>query len=116
MLVEVLVAVLIFSLGILAVIGLQAVAVTNVSDAKYRADASLIANQLIGQMWVDQGNLASYGSADGKVTDLAELPNGKRKVTINGQAVTVEITWQAPTDAGTRTHTTVARIYSGERL
>lgn len=52
MLLEALIAILIFSMGILAMIGLQAAAVKLSGDAKYRSDANLLANQLIGQMWV----------------------------------------------------------------
>lgn len=53
MLLEALIAILIFSFGILAIVGLQAVAIKNAGDAKYRTDASQLANQLIGQMWAD---------------------------------------------------------------
>ena len=66
-LIEAMVAIFIFSIGILAVIGMQAVAVRTASDAKYRADAAFLADQIIGQMWSDQGasgqgNLASYAT------------------------------------------------------
>lgn len=50
--IEVLVAVLIFSVGILGIIGMQATAVTMSTNAKYRSDATLLANALIGKMWV----------------------------------------------------------------
>ena len=50
-LLEALVAILLFSLGILAIVGLQSASVKLVGDAKYRSDASLLANQLVGQMW-----------------------------------------------------------------
>lgn len=60
MLLEALIAILIFSLGILAVIGLQAQSIRNSSEAKYRSDASYLANQLIGRMWADRANLANY--------------------------------------------------------
>ena len=64
MLLEVLVSLLIFSLGILAVVGLQATSVKLQSDAKYRADASYLANQILGFMWTDRGvnnaNLPNY--------------------------------------------------------
>ena len=59
MLLEALIAVLIFSLGILAVIALQAVAIKLTGDAKYRTDATLMANRLIGQMWVSGGTAAT---------------------------------------------------------
>ena len=55
-LLEGLIAILIFSMGILALVGLQAAAIKNSSDAKYRADASYLANQIIGQMWADRAN------------------------------------------------------------
>ena len=51
MLLEALVAILIFSFGILGIIGLQATSIAHVSDAKYRIDASILADQIMGQMW-----------------------------------------------------------------
>jgi type IV pilus assembly protein PilV len=51
MLLEALIAILIFSLGILGIVGMQAFAVNASRDAKYRTDAGLLANELIGQMW-----------------------------------------------------------------
>jgi len=53
MLLEVLIALMIFAMGILGVIGLQATAINNTLDARYRSDAALIANQIIGVMWAD---------------------------------------------------------------
>jgi type IV pilus assembly protein PilV len=65
-LLEVLIAMLIFAVGVLGLVGLQARAVAHSAQAKYRADASLLANELIGQMWTDartptalQNNFAS---------------------------------------------------------
>jgi len=51
MLLEALIAILVFSLGILSLVALQATAVQLTSDAKYRTDATLLANRLLGQMW-----------------------------------------------------------------
>ncbi len=50
-LLEGLIAVLLFSIGILAIVGMQGSAVRASSDAKYRADAGMLVSQLIGQMW-----------------------------------------------------------------
>jgi type IV pilus assembly protein PilV len=50
MLLEALIAILIFSLGILALVGMQAAAVKNVGEAKYRAEAALLADSLLGTM------------------------------------------------------------------
>jgi type IV pilus assembly protein PilV len=65
-LLEVLISLLIFSVGVLGLVGLQARAVQQSGQAKYRADASLLVNELIGQMWIDartptalQANFAS---------------------------------------------------------
>lgn len=51
MLLEALIAILIFSLGILGVVGLQASALSVSRDAHYRADAALLANELVGLMF-----------------------------------------------------------------
>ena len=59
-LLEALIAILIFSMGIIALMGLQAASIKNSIDAKYRADASYLVNQIIGQMWVDRANLDGY--------------------------------------------------------
>jgi type IV pilus assembly protein PilV len=49
---EALIAILLFAIGILAIVGLQAASIGNTAAAKYRTDASLLANQVIAQMWV----------------------------------------------------------------
>jgi len=63
MLLEALIGILIFSVGILALIGMQATAMRATIDAKYRSEASFLANEVIGRMWVDRANLASYATA-----------------------------------------------------
>ena len=50
-LLEALVAILIFSIGILALVGMQGAAINNVSDAKYRSTAGFLANEMIGTVW-----------------------------------------------------------------
>ncbi|RZL33202.1 MAG: type IV pilus modification protein PilV [Rubrivivax sp.] len=59
LLLEVLIALLIFSLGVLGLVGLQASAVKQSGQAKYRADATLLANDLIGQMWISNRTFES---------------------------------------------------------
>ena len=58
-LLEALISILIFSMGIIALLGLQAAAIKNSGDSKYRADATYLANQIIGQIWVDKNNAAA---------------------------------------------------------
>lgn len=119
-LLEALIGLLIFSLGVLALVAMQSVAVSNVSNAKYRVDAALFADELINLMWVDRGtNLARVplyaypgGSAlklqqwVAKVKDpLIGLPKANalgitvstRPILANTtQEVTIVLNWQAP--------------------
>lgn len=60
MLIEALIGILIFSIGILALIGMQAVAMKNTNDARYRSEASFLATQIVGVMWSDVNNLSRY--------------------------------------------------------
>lgn len=71
LLIEGLIAILIFSLGIIALVAMQAVIVKETGQAKYRMEAIQYANQLIGEMWAEnKANIA---------TDFAS-PNGARYV------------------------------------
>jgi len=106
-LLEGLIAILIFSIGILALVGLQATSMKNTTQAKTRIDASLIANQRLGQIWVDIPGMGSYAEED---TDVPELPGGKRTTTIVGNEVTITVTWQMPGDSTTHSYTTIAQV------
>lgn len=107
MMLEALIALLIFSMGILAIVGLQAASIKNTADAQYRSEASFYANQILGRMWVDQTNLASYVVTG---QSIAGLPNGQRTVALNGDEVTVTVTWQPPGTSTPHNFVTVARI------
>jgi type IV pilus assembly protein PilV len=65
MLLEALIAILIFSIGILGLVAMQGNAINNISDAKYRTDASFLADQLIAQIWVDRANMGGYDYRSG---------------------------------------------------
>ncbi len=73
LLLEVLVALLIFSLGVLGLIGLQANANKQSGETKYRADATLMANELFGQMRLASRDFTElntrFKSADGGGAD-----------------------------------------------
>jgi type IV pilus assembly protein PilV len=123
MLIEALVALLIFAFGVLGLVGLQASMTKAQSAAKFRADAAFLAQQVIGTMWSDAPNIANYGPAGGgmvgctgyarcsswanKVTST--LPGGSAAVTVAGSDVTVAITWTQPNE-GTHTYTTRSTI------
>lgn len=64
---EGLIAILIFSMAILGVVGMQAVAIGKGTESQYRADAAFLANQLLGQMWVHAGDAAAVVNASGVI-------------------------------------------------
>jgi type IV pilus assembly protein PilV len=111
-LIEALMAMFMFSLGVLALVGVQAVMTKNVTHAKLRSEASLLANQIIGQMWLDQANLANYVVEEGECSGAGDidacttwltavgqmLPAGGAEITVNGRVVTVALNWQMPGD------------------
>ncbi|MBS1196236.1 MAG: hypothetical protein H6R18_21 [Proteobacteria bacterium] len=93
---EGLIAILIFSLGILALIGLQASAMKATTASKFRVDASLVANQRIANMWADRDNLAAYVEPVTALPASAGLPSGTRQTQVAGTLVTVTVRWQPP--------------------
>lgn len=122
-LIEVLVAMLVFSLGVLALVGLQGAMVRAQTDAKVRTDASYLANEVIGKMWADPVNFTQFDDTTcanqtacqewkNKVALL--LPTGVGTVEVEDAIagdVTVTITWQLPNGEAHShaTHTTIAK-------
>lgn len=132
-LLEALVALLIFSVGVLGLIGLQAASVKQAAAAEYRSTAVQQANDLISRMWVSdrtdailQAQFASTG--DGYKAWTAAwanaLPGGDvvdpPTVTITSQdkgatatlgtnLVSITINWKAPGD-DSRKYTLMARL------
>jgi type IV pilus assembly protein PilV len=126
MLIESLIAILIFSLGILAMVGMQARSISQTTQAKYRADAAFLANKIIAQMWSDApANRLNYATGGvnfniWKTQELdAYLPAGLASATVTvvqytasplllvapvpppiiGHNVTVRIQWRSPTES-----------------
>jgi len=107
LLVEGMIAILIFSLGILAIVGLQAASIRHTSDAKYRVDASFAANEAIGKIWSNRLTKADLAEVD---TPVDTLPGGKRTVEVAADVVTVTITWKVPGEPGSHSYKTVTQI------
>ena len=105
-LIEVMVALLIFMLGVLGFIGLQTSLTRATTDADLRANAAFLANDAIGRMWADISNLAGYGGSTCSITSCAEwrskvqqlLPGSTATITVDGATnnVTVRIDWTLP--------------------
>ncbi len=137
MLLEALIAILLFSIAILGLAGLQARGIEVVRDAEYRAQASLFANQIIGQMWADRFNVPLFalnagaapcaggnnvsahpaviawlnglaGAVPGALPGAAGLVQ-QIEVAPNN-VVTVTVCWQAPQDAAPHAFTMTAQI------
>lgn len=110
-LIEVLVALLIFSFGVLGLVGLQGRALQYSTSAQDSNRAALLANEIAFQMLnantVDPANSAAAASAysawQARVADptQAGLPNGSGSVVASGTVGVVSITWQAPNSTTT---------------
>ena len=115
---EAIVALTLFGAGILGVVGLQARMVTAQYEASYRAEAVYLTSELVGAMWADVPNLASYATAQCSANArckrwsdkvAATLPAGSATVTVDNGLVTISLSW-APPNYGTHTYSTSTAI------
>lgn len=107
MLVEVMVSILIFSVGILGLVGLQTVATQNAASAEYRTIAATLANDMVAQMWIRKtanpasanisGDIATWQT---RVTN-STLPNASGTVTRTNGVTSVTVTWKPPSKKST---------------
>jgi type IV pilus assembly protein PilV len=133
-LLEALIGILIFSLGVLGIVGLQAQAIRFTNDSEYRAEAVYLANSLISQMWGDKRDSlkANYDSPTspkyllfkdevhsrmiGAISPSAEpvvkvdTPDLPAAVTKTSSVVQVQIFWQMPGDSVLHNYTTTGVI------
>ncbi|MBK6715245.1 MAG: pilus assembly protein PilV [Burkholderiales bacterium] len=117
--IEALIALLIFTLATLGLVGLQASMMRANTGAKFRADAAYLASDLVGTMWADSPNLQSYTTANcashancqAWASRLAaRLPGAS--YTIAPQAsgrVEISISWSVPSE-GSHAFSTVTSI------
>lgn len=128
MLLEVLIGMLLFLIGIMGIMSLQAVSMKHAIDAKYRTEASYLTNQIIGRMWADVANLGTYAIAANTACpgnpvsqrDLwlcsvkITLPNASDAnaptIVINGSTVTITVRWQKEATDDVHNHTVVTDI------
>ena len=125
MLLEALVGILIFSIGILAMLGMQAIGIRNTIDAKYRSEAAYLASEIVGQMWVDRTNIASYddaGAGNARRTawntrvasllpqDPADPTVTAPLITIAGRQATVIVRWKRPGETTVSRYIMIAQI------
>lgn len=109
-LLESLIAVLIFSLGVLALAGLQSAMIKNTDDAKYRAEAAFVAQQVLGRIWTNADGAANLAGHVG-VSPVTHLPSGSVSVAVDANSlVTVTVNWTLPGDDDAHRYTTMARV------
>jgi type IV pilus assembly protein PilV len=100
-LIEVLVVIVLFSFGLLGMVGLQARATQNSVGAEDSNRAALLANELAAQMWTSNtvvlpaATIADWNTrvADAKVQGL---PNGVGAVVVAANVARITITWRPP--------------------
>ena len=133
-LLEALIGVLIFSFGILGIVGLQAQSLRHTGDAEYRAEATYLANSLISKMWTDDPGVlkakydSTVGTGAGYVAfkgDAATLPGGAANIpivlvdpaapapqspSVQGHVVQVSVFWQLPGDTAVHNYTTTGVV------
>jgi type IV pilus assembly protein PilV len=127
MLLEALIAILIFSVGILALVAMQAQSIGYTAEAKYRSEAAFLANEILSRIWVDRAAIANYAFPGGTAADLAvwaakvntSLPGAAANpptIVVNPPAgtvpatVTVTIFWQPPGADARRNYSSIAVI------
>lgn len=116
-LLESLIAVLIFSFGILGLVGMLGASVRATNDARYRAEAANLANAIIGEMWsTAPANLdTNFGTGGAKLTawqtqvaDLLPSATGANVPLVDltqaglssqSRSVVVTVFWQLPGEA-----------------
>ncbi|WP_353235737.1 fimbrial assembly protein [Diaphorobacter ruginosibacter] len=113
-LIESLVAVLLFSLGVLGLIGLQTRAIGMAGEADERNRAALLADAAAASMWqANSITLASDALQAWKDEVAGQLPNGTGSITAVGgvdRTADVEITWRMPSRASDDVNRLTTRV------
>lgn len=121
---ETLIAILIFSIGILGLIGTLSASVTNASEAQYRTEAAFLAETLIAELRVaspttrasdyDSPSGASYVTWKNRViAGSSALPSAGKSANLptvefsgtGNRTVLVTIKWQAKNTSSTHNYT-----------
>lgn len=108
-LIEVLVVLVLFSFGLIGMVGLQARALQTSVGAEDSARAALLANDMASRMWGARSvtlDAAIVEEWNDRVADATQggLPNGEGTVTVAGNVATIRVTWRAPHEPSTAAH------------
>lgn len=94
------ISMLIFFVGLVALIGMSTQANNQLTQSKSRNDASNLASELIGDIWVSGATPATYNTGAWLSRVQNTLPGGNATVTPNGDQVQIVITWTDAKDPG----------------
>lgn len=108
-LIEVLVVLVLFSFGLIGMVGLQARAVQTSVGAEDSARAALLANDIASRMWGERSVTLDADVIEDwndRVADMTQggLPNGEGTVDVAAGVATIRVTWRAPHEPSTATH------------
>lgn len=98
MLLEVLISILIFSFGLLGLVGLQAVSSQNSVNSQDRTTAANLANELVADMWLK--NSSTPSKVSGEITawqtrvTASNLPSAAGTATLSGGVTIIAIQWR----------------------
>ena len=114
-LIEVLVVLVLFSFGLIGMVGLQARAVQTSVGAEDSNRAALLANEIASAMWgsnsvnLSTATLANWNTMVADATGRG-LPNGTGTVVVAGNVATITIGWRAPHEPSTAAHSYVTQV------
>jgi type IV pilus assembly protein PilV len=125
-LLESLLAIVIFSVGLLSLLMLLSTALVEVGNARYRSEASLLAADLIAEMWTGDRSVASLQARYAVTTSEAyqrwqqrvaaqlpgvtELINSPTVSVDADRSVSITLSWQGPGQAHAHSLLATARI------
>lgn len=105
LLIEAMIAVLIFSFGLLGLIGLQAVATQSTTNSEERARATMLANDIVSVMWVKKSlnPTTEIDTWKALVADSTKsgLNNATGDVSVAANVATITVTWKSPSKKST---------------
>lgn len=127
-LLEALVAILVFSFGILGLVGIVAQSVRSTNDARYRAEAANLAAAVVGNMWATAPAIldAQFGAGGAQLTawqtqvagllpsatgsNIPQIDLTQPGLSANARTVVVTVFWQLPGDATRHRYVMTAQI------
>ena len=118
-LIEVMVSLLIFSLGVLGMVAMQAKAIAYAVDAEDRSRAAMLASEIVAAMWSEGTDSPGiYDTWLERVADttVSGLPNATGAIASTTDSSThikttkVTITWRSPSKASTETNTYFTQV------